>query len=283
MFNFLKKHAVAVTIAFFGLGLGGVIAAVTVRTETVRWDFVNGIRAASVTDLSGNTLVGAGANGETITNGTDGQFTLTRDESGTVTVTAADDDSTAALTIKPGGAAAFVLGGTSTTAITLTTDSTGNAEVVLPTGSVGSTEVGMGFVQVVFCGQNDENGTIYFAPTPLTSARPALADATCDGNDNATETTADAPVVVSYTLTPKFMTCITNATLGTGESMVLTLDAATVATAMTCTIGEAATTCEFASATASQIAANTALALKAVETSNNSDDDTFCVVTFAVN
>ena len=39
----------------------------------------------------------------------------------------------------PGGAAAFGLGGSSTTAITLTTDGTGDAEVALPTGSISGT------------------------------------------------------------------------------------------------------------------------------------------------
>ncbi len=63
-----------------------------------------------------------GANGETITNATDGAFLFTRDESGTVTITAADDNAVAALEILPGGAATMTLGGTSTTVLTLTTD-----------------------------------------------------------------------------------------------------------------------------------------------------------------
>ncbi len=63
-----------------------------------------------------------GENGDTLTNGTDGQFLFTRDESGTVTITCADDNAVCALEILPGGAASFSLGGTSTTTTSILTD-----------------------------------------------------------------------------------------------------------------------------------------------------------------
>jgi hypothetical protein len=81
------------------------------------------------------------ANSESITNGTDGQFTMTRNDAGTVTVTAADNNAVADLTILPGGAAAMTIGGASTTALTVTTDSTGTAEVVLPTDAISAGEI----------------------------------------------------------------------------------------------------------------------------------------------
>lgn len=61
-------------------------------------------------------------NGESVSAATDGQFTFTRDTPGTVTVTAADDDATAALTVLPGGAAALTLGGASTTGVSVVSD-----------------------------------------------------------------------------------------------------------------------------------------------------------------
>ncbi len=80
-------------------------------------------------------------NSESISNGTNGTLTFGRNDAGIVTLTSADNDSTAALTILPGGAAALVLGGGSTTTITLTTDGTGDGEVVLPADSIGPTEL----------------------------------------------------------------------------------------------------------------------------------------------
>lgn len=259
--------------------------AATVRRETVRWDFINGIRAFSVTDLSGNTLMGAGANGETVMNGTDGTLTMTRNTSGTVTVTAADDDATAALTVLPGGAAAMGIGGASTTAVTVLTDSTGNGEVVLPAASVGAAEVGSGFLRVVYCGENDENGAVFVGPVPLTTVDPVLADATCDALDSATESTADAIVSVLYALTPKYMACIHDATLGSGETIVYQLRSAEASiSGLACTSVEATTGCEIALPTASAVALNATSAVSITQTSNNADaDESKCVVYYAVN
>lgn len=72
----------------------------------------------TVAATSGLTL----ANSESLNAGTDATFDFTRNDAGTVTLTASDSDATAAMTLLPGGAAALTLGGASTTAITLTTD-----------------------------------------------------------------------------------------------------------------------------------------------------------------
>jgi hypothetical protein len=66
--------------------------------------------------------VWTGANGETITNAADGTFTFTRDEAGTVTLTSADDDTTAAMAVVPGGASALTLGSADTGAQTINTN-----------------------------------------------------------------------------------------------------------------------------------------------------------------
>lgn len=80
-------------------------------------------------------------NNEFISNSTNGTLTFGRNDAGTVTLTAADNDSTAALTILPGGAAGLTLGGASMTGLTVLTDGTGNGEVVLPDGSISSAEI----------------------------------------------------------------------------------------------------------------------------------------------
>lgn len=63
----------------------------------------------SVAATSGVTL----SNSETISNGTNGAFDFTRNDSGTVTITSSDDDATADLTIDPGGNSVLTLGGSS--------------------------------------------------------------------------------------------------------------------------------------------------------------------------
>ncbi len=80
-------------------------------------------------------------NNESISNGTDGTIFLGRNDAGVVTLSAKDNDSTAAFVIKPGGAASLTLGDASTTGLTVTTDSTGDNEVILPTGSISGTEI----------------------------------------------------------------------------------------------------------------------------------------------
>jgi hypothetical protein len=88
----------------------------------------------------GNTGL-AFENTESISNGTNGTLTFGRNDAGTVTLTAQDNDSTAALAILPGGAAQLTLGGGSTTTVLFTTDSTGDGEIQLPNDSIGVAEV----------------------------------------------------------------------------------------------------------------------------------------------
>lgn len=222
-------------------------------------------------------------NAESIANSTDGSFTLARNDAGVVTIVAADNDATAALTVQPGGAAAMTLGGASMTALTVTSDGTGNAEVVLPAASVGAAEVGHATLRVAYCGQNDENNVIYQGAVGITAAEPVLADATCDALDNGTEGTADVVLSAGLSLTAKYMRCTTAATLAAGETITAQLrdDTADV-TGVTCQIAEAQTECEVLVPTASAIAAASATAMKVTQVSNNADDDLKCVVLYQV-
>jgi hypothetical protein len=115
--------------------------------------------AATVgTDLTvtGGDITGANADGLDLAELADATFTFLRNDAGTVTLTANDNDTTAGMTILPGGAAELTLGGTSMTALTVTTDSTGNAEVVLPNSSIGPNEL-------MSTGQTDEYCLTYEA------------------------------------------------------------------------------------------------------------------------
>lgn len=85
-------------------GAGGMTHGLNVSDPEI----VNGVSVGS------NLILGD--NGESISVGaTDDVFLLTRDDAGTVTLTSADDDATAALTLDPGGNATLTLGSASDT------------------------------------------------------------------------------------------------------------------------------------------------------------------------
>lgn len=185
------------------------------------WD--SGITSASPTTLSaagGLTL----ANSESLNTDTDATFDFTRNDAGTVTITASDNDATAALVISPGGAADMVMGGASTTNITLSTDSTGDGEVLLPAGSVSGTEIANATLlpaddlypnrgRFTVCGDATtvNANTVYYGPSTaiVTSATVGLAR-TCNTTaaGSTTEATADEPAYVATAFQVIGLDCI---------------------------------------------------------------------------
>jgi hypothetical protein len=130
------------TVAFSSTG-NITLAGGTISDSSDGVDINDDLEIAGTTGI---TLTASGAdlifaNSESITNDTDGSIIFGRNDTGTVTLTAKDNDTTAALTILPGGAAAMTLGGGSMTALTVSTDSTGDAEVELPDGSIDTNEL----------------------------------------------------------------------------------------------------------------------------------------------
>lgn len=114
------KKILALVLAL-SLGTAGLLwSAASTRNETVIWNFVNGIKIAGVS-LSQDGLT-TFTNLDTIDDATLGTFMFGRPTAGTVIITAKDDNSTAALTVLPGGAAAMTVGGTSTTKVDVITD-----------------------------------------------------------------------------------------------------------------------------------------------------------------
>ena len=87
--------------------------------------------AIAITDSGGGgwTSMMAWPSGTRLLDTADGTITFDRSSSGTVTLTATDDNADAAITVKPGGAADMELGSTTTSQISLTTDSAGLADV----------------------------------------------------------------------------------------------------------------------------------------------------------
>lgn len=187
------------------------------------------------------------------------------------------------------GNVAGTIGDATTDSWTLTTDGTGNAEVVLPENSIGPDEVAAFTDTVIFCGENAENGTIYFAPAlaPLLgdgSTSYAVGAAGCDALDNADEGTADLPLTDMPALKVTGMICRSDATMGAGETQVFTLRSAVgdIVPSVTCTIGEAATSCSTVVSSTTDIAAGATVAVSVVAVDNNGDgDESWCKVGIA--
>ena len=103
--------------------------------ESVAWS-VNRFDLANLQDLF-QVL----ANGESITNAVDDTFLFSRDDSGIVIVTAADDDANADFTIVAGGTGKLTLGNVTNTDISIVTDGVdiSEAELIILDGVTSST------------------------------------------------------------------------------------------------------------------------------------------------
>lgn len=153
----------------------------------------------------------------------------------------------------------------------------------LTAGSLNVTVLAGKLGEIRFCG-NGPNATTatYIGPITETSIINATAgeqdpvDTTfgssfCDGQDNTTEATADAVWHPSFAYKPVAMVC--TSTCGTDDTMTLQLrdDAASVS-GMTCniTLAGAAAQCSVVDATPETVAANSAIAVRVV---NSTDDN----------
>lgn len=249
---------------------------------------------AATTTMSGAVTFSASggitlANGESLNTGSDDVFDFTRDDAGTVTITASDNDATAALTVLPGGAAAMTIGGASTTAITLTTDGTGTGEVVLPTGAISTGEIADGTLLAAdsnfpgrdwfnICGEATtiNNNTIYYGPSVVLLPSSGNGQ-TCDINNagNATEATDDAPIYTNQAVHVLGMTCRNEQDANANISFTLrTAEGATVPS-VTCTIADGERDCVADVQTTTTIAAGATVAIAAASSSDVGDGNGF--------
>lgn len=169
----------------------------------------------------------------------------------------------------------------------LATDSVDSAEIA--ENAVDEDELDAFTDSVILCGENDENGTIYFGPSTGAfggnGADLSQGGAACDALDDATEATADAPILAASAFKVTGFYCTTDATLGAAETIVFTLRSAAAGTtpAITCTIGEAASQCSTTTGSTTDIAAGATIAMQAVEASDNADgDESWCRVGIAI-
>lgn len=191
-----------------------------------------------------------------------------------------------------------VVGHAQADAIQLLTDSTGDAEIVLPNDAIGAAEItenavaaeqlGAAVDKIVLCGQDANSGTIYFGPSTAAylggGGEQAIGGAACNALDSATETTADAPITAGF---PAFkvlgMHCISSSDAANDQVLTLRSAAADVTPSVTCTIAGTgtATECTSTTATTTDIAAGATIAVKSVNTEDLSAQDVWCQVYFS--
>ncbi len=180
------------------------------------------------------------------------------------------------------------IGDGNVTTFTITTDGTGDAEVALPENSIGPDELAVITMTVDLCGQNDENSTVYFGPHLTDNWLEGENDVTdgsiggtiCDALDSGTEATADAPLTGVLAYKVLGMYCFTDGTLGASETLVFTARSAEadLTPSVTCSLAEGNTSCVSVTGSTTDIADGATIAVKTVQSSNNSDDNSWCRV-----
>jgi hypothetical protein len=210
-------------------------------------------------------------------------FVLYADGTGTATFVGADAAGAANTTLDTTGAGTITIGSGDVTGVTVTSDGTGDAELTVPENSIGPDEVAVMSDVVILCGQAAENGTIYYGPATAVfggdgSASYAISSAACDGLDNATEATADAPIFTDIAFKVTGLYCAQSGTLAAGEGVTFTVRSAAADTtpAITCDIQAGGKECRSLTGSTTDIAAGATIAIKAVQASDNTDDDHWC-------
>jgi hypothetical protein len=174
---------------------------------------------------------------------------------------------------------------------TIITGTTGaqNSAVVLPANSIGGTELSGITMNAVFCGEANENGTVYLGPDLAgfggDGGDSTIGGTVCDALENATEATADGPLFANVAYKVAGMYCRIDGTLAGTETAVFTMRSAEAGTtpALTCTVAAAQTDCRTLTGTTTNIAAGATVAVQMTQTSNNGDGENGrCVVTIAL-
>jgi len=267
----------AIIVTSSGVNLG-VTDAIDVSADNI----LNAINVGSNWILGGNSdmcTVGA----------TDAAFTFTRNNTGAVTYSCADDDANAECIFAGGGTGISTLGTTSNVSAQVLTDGTGDAELAVPENSIGPDELAVMVDQVIFCGQADEAGTIYYGPATeiflgvTNDVTYTLSGVSCDALDNATEATVDAPLFTNVAFKVLGMYCKQSGTLGAGEAVTFTMRSAAADTTpvISCIISVGETDCRSLTGSTTDIAAGATVAVKAVQSGDNADDDHWCKVYIA--
>lgn len=191
----------------------------------------------------------------------------------------------------------ITVGSANNNSATVTTDGTGDGEVVLPDSSVsGQDEVGGGMLmQAIFCGDLPNNTTNYTSPITgypggifydagLTGSDLSytLAGTGCAAEDNTTEGTADEVMFTQRAVKALGLYCRVSSSGANGVTLRLRSATANVTPDLTCTIATGSTECVSYTPTTTDIAANATVAVSAVSTEDLSAQDYWCMVQFSL-
>lgn len=165
---------------------GACIDGILITSSGTNGGMVDGLDVSAANITYGvNTGVNPilGGNAETLTIGaTDAVFLLSRNDSGTVTLTSSDDDSTAALTIDPGGNTTLTLGSASdTVSVTATSGITLSNSETISNGTNGTVFIGRNDSGTVILSSKDDDATANLTIDPGGSSTLQLNG---DSNDN---------------------------------------------------------------------------------------------------
>lgn len=192
--------------------------------------------------------------------------------------------------------AGITLGSANNNSLTVTTDSTGDAEVVLPNSSIGKAEIGGNMlVNSIFCGDLPNNTTNYTSPINGYPSGPfydvglvasdlgyGLAGTGCAAQDDTTEANADEIMFTQTAMKVIGLYCRVSSSGSNGVTLAVRSATAALTPAVTCTIATGSTECTSYTPTTTNIAANATVAVSAVDTENLSAQDYWCMVQFAL-
>ena len=146
--------------------------------------------------------------------------------------------------------------------------------------------VAAAFDTVILCGDGPSGaGTVYMGPDTASyggdGGDASIGGTVCDALESGTEGTADAPILTNVAFGVAGAICTTDGTIGAAETVVFTMRTATADTvpAQTCTIAEAEKDCSIVTPTTTDVAAGATIAMKAVQTGNNTTDNYWCRAT----
>jgi hypothetical protein len=211
--------------------------------------------------------------------GTANALTLTATTTATATFVGADAAGAANTALDTTGAGAITIGSADVTAVTVTTDGAGDAEVVLSENSIGGDEAGSIMAETLFfCGESCNNSTcagghsVAFLSGDY-SASHALAAAACDTLGETSIAAASEIASANNAFKVHGMYCVTDSSGSNGVTLAMTAADAALTPAVTCTIATGETTCASTTSSTTDVAAGAVVAVSIVTTENLSAND----------
>lgn len=256
----------------------GIAAGMTDGVDVSASNITNGINLGANLILGGDDSVSIGA--------TDDTLILTSNDA-TPTFAGADAASPSDTIYDTTGAGAITVGSADVTSVTVGTDGTGDAELVVPENSIGPDEVAVISEQVILCGDIDPGSATYWGPNTTIlggdySTDSSISSAACSALDSTTEATADAALFANNGFKVLGMFCKVTGSGANGVTITARSAEADLTPSVTCTIATGETTCVSVTGSTTDVAAGATVALKYEDTEDLSAQDGWCKLFIAL-